>query len=299
MGGDDEGVRVHYGTPLVSEEELNPRKRKAALDQGQARQVAPWNQEVSVSNLVLIRQARFRFFQSMAQRISNLFRICFLYCYSPFWLRWELFDFSSHSIGQWNRSQILKAVDGFMGHSAEGFLQGTSTLWVQRKVGPNQFGIFTQSASTIGLSILLCCVRLHLLTNLKWLSALVNSLCGILQDGLHKRSPPLDRYEQTRRHRLRTILWMKTRRRYDLWNWWSRTYPVLVILFWTLITIAGYYILPFGLRLSWFRLPEKCRCWPNFSFSCNWYRRWYQVESGLQFWREAIATKCRPCFAVI
>lgn len=49
MGGDDEGVRVYYGTPLVSEEELNPRKRKAALDQGQARQVAPWNQEVTDS----------------------------------------------------------------------------------------------------------------------------------------------------------------------------------------------------------------------------------------------------------
>ncbi|KAG0560153.1 hypothetical protein KC19_10G157600 [Ceratodon purpureus] len=49
MGHDDEGVRAYYGTPLVSEEELNPRKRKAALDQGQARRVAPWNQEVTDS----------------------------------------------------------------------------------------------------------------------------------------------------------------------------------------------------------------------------------------------------------
>lgn len=50
MGGDDESAHVYYGTPLVSEEELNPRKRKVALDQGQARQVAPWNQEVSISH---------------------------------------------------------------------------------------------------------------------------------------------------------------------------------------------------------------------------------------------------------
>lgn len=48
MAGDEETVYVHYGTPLVSEEDLNPRKRKAALDQGQARHVAPWKQEVSL-----------------------------------------------------------------------------------------------------------------------------------------------------------------------------------------------------------------------------------------------------------
>ena len=64
MGGDDEGVRVYYGTPLVSEEELNPRKRKAALDQGQARQVAPWNQEVRVSNVVPVLRG-FSFFQEI------------------------------------------------------------------------------------------------------------------------------------------------------------------------------------------------------------------------------------------
>lgn len=49
MAGDDESVCVYYGTPLVSEVELNPRKRKAALDQGKACQVAPWNQEVTDS----------------------------------------------------------------------------------------------------------------------------------------------------------------------------------------------------------------------------------------------------------
>ncbi len=43
---DDEDYIV-YGTPLEREEELGPRKRKEALDQGQARRVAPWNQEVS------------------------------------------------------------------------------------------------------------------------------------------------------------------------------------------------------------------------------------------------------------
>lgn len=43
---DDEDYVV-YGTPLEREEELGPRKRKEALDQGQARRVAPWNQEVS------------------------------------------------------------------------------------------------------------------------------------------------------------------------------------------------------------------------------------------------------------
>ena len=58
MASDDEGVHVYYGTPLVSEEELNPRKRKTALDQGKARHVAPWNQEVSISHVVLIRDAR-------------------------------------------------------------------------------------------------------------------------------------------------------------------------------------------------------------------------------------------------
>lgn len=55
MAGDDESVCVYYGTPLVSEVELNPRKRKAALDQGKACQVAPWNQEVSAWHLVSIR----------------------------------------------------------------------------------------------------------------------------------------------------------------------------------------------------------------------------------------------------
>ena len=43
---EEEDVNVYYGTPLVSEEELNPRKRKVALEEGQARHVAPWNQEV-------------------------------------------------------------------------------------------------------------------------------------------------------------------------------------------------------------------------------------------------------------
>ncbi|CAK9869086.1 unnamed protein product, partial [Sphagnum jensenii] len=45
---DDEDYVV-YGTPLEREEELGPRKRKEALDQGQARRVAPWNQEVTDS----------------------------------------------------------------------------------------------------------------------------------------------------------------------------------------------------------------------------------------------------------
>lgn len=43
---EEEDVHVYYGTPLVREEELNPRKRKVALEEGQARHVAPWNQEV-------------------------------------------------------------------------------------------------------------------------------------------------------------------------------------------------------------------------------------------------------------
>lgn len=54
MGGDGDDVHVYYGTALISEEELNPRKRKSAVDQGQARQVAPWNQEVSISHGGLI-----------------------------------------------------------------------------------------------------------------------------------------------------------------------------------------------------------------------------------------------------
>jgi hypothetical protein len=45
-----------------------------------------------------------------------------------------LLEFGSHSVGQSSRLQILKAVDGFMEPSVEGFLQDTSTLWVPRKV---------------------------------------------------------------------------------------------------------------------------------------------------------------------
>lgn len=80
MGGDGEDVHVYYGTPLISEEELNPRKRKSAVDQGQARQVAPWNQEVSISHMVSIWQARFCFLRNYSALLTSLwFRRLWIY----------------------------------------------------------------------------------------------------------------------------------------------------------------------------------------------------------------------------
>lgn len=47
--GDDPEDYVYLGTPLEREDELGFRKRKLALEKGQARRVAPWQQEVTDS----------------------------------------------------------------------------------------------------------------------------------------------------------------------------------------------------------------------------------------------------------
>lgn len=120
---DDEDYIV-YGTPLEREEELGPRKRKEALDQGQARRVAPWNQEVS------------QFFDRAMQeghknskKISSFF-LC--NCSSRSWMDGSEKD--ARGIPCVCRSRILKAVDDFMVLSVVVSQQGTLTLLAPKKV---------------------------------------------------------------------------------------------------------------------------------------------------------------------
>lgn len=50
--GDDPEDYVYLGTPLEREDELGFRKRKLALEKGQARRVAPWQQEVITNSSI-------------------------------------------------------------------------------------------------------------------------------------------------------------------------------------------------------------------------------------------------------